>query len=581
MLPLLIAASIVSAEEAWYYPDRGSERAVIAADGTLDGIPVRRTGAIMVRTDHPAVLENLPWVDEVEPLGRGDRVFRVHTVLGSDELALSRSLWARDDVTWAHPDLALQLVPHTLPDDPYVADQWHIENTGQDGWTEGIDIDAPTAWPFATGAGGLIAIIDTGVDTDHPDLIATSGWDYIGRDEDSNPDLEYDGAPHGTCAAGVAAASGDNGIGVAGVAYDAEVYGIRLIGGDTSYGDMYDAFVEATDAGAWVLSNSWGFGSDCPSFNLPATIRSALEHVEEEGRGGLGAVVVTSAGNGNCDASGDGFQSYWTIVGVAAVNGDDDRESYSSYGAIVDIAAPSGGLLTTDISGDDGYGSYEGDSDYIGWFSGTSAAAPVVSGVLALMFEANPRLTAEQARDVLCETAVRIDMGSYGYDEEGWNAYYGCGRVDAGGAVLAVANTAPPAPTMLRPLGSSYEDRVVLRWSPADDNDGDWLDYEVGWWTGDDSSAATVTTIQDTSLDITGQVAAGDTVSWQVVPSDLWGTGEATEVQTFDVQAIPDPPIDDEPATCASARTGRLTWACLLVPIALVTDRRSGAHRRA
>ena len=570
MLTMMILVSLASAEEAWFFPDSGSERATIAPDGTLDGIPVQRTGAIVLRSDHPDALLDLPWVASVEGLGRGDTVFRVHTVPGTDELARSRELHARADVTWAHPDLEFNPVPHTLPDDPYVAEQWHLDNTGQDGWTPGVDIDAQTAWSLSTGDGGLIAIIDTGVDMDHPDLVVTSGWDYVGDDADSSPDLEYDGAPHGTCAGGVAAAAGGNGVGVAGVAYDAEVYGVRFIGGSTSYGDLYDAFVESVDAGAWVLSNSWGFGSDCSSFSIPATIRSALEYAEEQGRGGLGTAVVTSAGNGYCDASGDGFQSYWTIIGVAAVDGNDQHEDYSNFGSIVDIAAPSGGLLTTDISGDDGYGTYNDDPDYIGWFSGTSAAAPVVSGVLTLMFEANPRLTAEQARELLCDTAVRIDTGAYPYDSAGWSEYYGCGRIDAGAAVLAVANEAPPAPELLGPAELAYEDLVVLRWLTSDDADRDWLDYRVSWWLGDDSADAVIETTSTTSLDLTGQVQAGDAITWQVVPSDLWGDGDPSQLGSFQVQAIPDPPEPERPHSCSSVRSrglSALLFGLLLVPL--------------
>ncbi len=571
MLSLMIMVSLVSAteapersaEELWYFPDESPRRAALDPQGTLGGVPVQRTGAIVLRTDHPERLGALPWVSSVEGLGHGDRVFRVQTTPGTDEFLRSRELRELGGVSWAHPDLAFEAVLHGLPDDPYAPDQWHLENTGQHGWLEGVDIDVLTAWSIATGAGELISIIDTGVDFTHPDLAASSGWDYVGFDDDSSPELSYDGAPHGTCAAGVAAGIGDNGIGVAGVAYDAEVYGIRFIGGMTSYGDLYDAFVESVDAGAGVLSNSWGFGDGCGSWTLPATVRSALEYAEEQGRGGLGAAVVASAGNANCDGSGDGFLSFWSVVGVAATNGYDERESYSNYGSIADIAAPSGGLLTTDISGEDGYGDYDGDDDYIGWFSGTSAAAPVVSGVLALMFEANPRLTAAQAREVLCDTALRIGTGEYDYDGDGWNEWYGCGRVDAGAAVLAVANTAPAPPELLSPTSGAYLDRVVLTWAPADDLDGDWLDYRVRWWLGDAQDSGIEENTRGTSLDITGLVEPGDVVNWQVLPVDLWGEGEVSATGSFEVLAIPDPPMPPQ-GGCASAG-GSAGWCGALL----------------
>ncbi len=573
MLALMIMVSFAAAEEAWFFPGSGPQRAIIAPDGTLDGIPVRRTGAIVARCDHPAALAALPWVAAVEPLGNGE-LLRIVTVAGTDELARSRWLRARGDVAWAHPDLAFSPVLHELPDDPYVAQQWHLENTGQGGWTAGVDIDAPTAWALATGVGGLIAVVDSGVDTEHPDLIVTAGWDYIGDDADSNPDPETDGsAAHGTCAAGVAAAAGDNGVGVAGVAYDAEIYGIRLIGGDTTYSDLYDTFVEATDAGAWVLSNSWGFGSDCPTFGIPATVQDALDYAEEHGRGGLGAAVVASAGNGDCDVSGDGFQAWHNVISVAASNGHDEREYYSSFGDVVDITAPSGGLLTTDISGGEGYGDYNGDADYIGWFSGTSAAAPVISGVLALMFEANPRLTAAQAREVLCDTAVRIDPGSYGYDETGWNPYYGCGRVDAAAAVFAVASEPPEAPELLGPALEAYADRVVLRWAPAHDADDDWLDYEVGWWIGHNSHDKTLEVTASTSLDITDRVEVGTTYGWQVTPRDSWGDGEPSAVGSFEVLAIPEPPED--PAGGCSSIPARRSSLGLLALLGLLGVRRA------
>lgn len=571
MTALLLLPALAFAEDSWFYLDEGGARATIAPDSTLAGLPVRRTGAVVVATTAPEALTALPGVVAVEPLGRGDRVFRLRTAPGTDEVALARALHGRPGIAWANPDLALPIVPHDLPDDPYVPDQWHLQNVGQQGWTPGCDIDAPTAWALTTGAGMMVAVIDTGIDTDHPDLSVTPGWDYVDGDADPNPDPEYDGWPHGTCAAGLAAARGDNALGVAGVAYDAEVYAIKLIGGESSYSDIYDAFVEATDAGADVISNSWGF-LDCQNFMLPATIREGFDHAEEQGRGGLGTAMVFSAGNGNCDASWDGMLGYDTVIGVAAVDGDDEREWYSSYGAIVDVAAPSGAVLTTDPAGSEGYGAWRDDPDYYGYFSGTSAAAPVVSGTLALMFAANPRLTAAEAREVLYATADRIHPEEWEYNGRGWSRYMGYGRIDAGAAVLAVADAAPRAPAPLGPTDEAYEDAVTLRWAPAEDADGDWLTYTVTWWL-DGASTATVEETTGTTLDLTGQVSVGDSVTWQVQAADLWGFGAYPDAQRFEVLAIPERPEPTATGCTARPRGRLLPWALAL--LALVAPRRA------
>ncbi|MCB9766089.1 MAG: S8 family serine peptidase [Alphaproteobacteria bacterium] len=572
MSSLLLFLSTAMAGPSWFYPDRGPEHAVLTKDGHVGDLPVRLTGAVLARTADPAALAALPEVEDWDPLG-GD-VVRLFVAEGVDELALSRALWAREDVAWSHPDFAVRWQPTTLPNDPYVADQWHLRNTGQQGWTEGVDIDAETAWAFSTGAGGLIAVIDSGVQTDHPDLVVTSGWDYVDFDNDSNPDVHYSGGPHGTSAAGLAAATGDNGLGVAGVAYDAEVYGIKLLGGETTLGDLYNSFVESVDAGAWVLSNSWGFDNGCAEFETYAAIRDAIDYAEDQGRGGLGTAVVFSAGNGNCDIGGDGLQAHPSVISVAAANGNDEREGYSSYGEYVDITAPSGGVLTTDLTGSDGYDAFNGDEDYTPSFTGTSAAAPIVSGVIALMFGANERLTVAQAREVLCETAARTEVDEAGYDGAGWSPYFGCGRVDAGAAVAAVANSAPPAPELLGPVDEAYVERALLSWAPAADADDDWLRYEVSWSLN--GEAQEPVTVEGTALDLTEQVAIGDTVDWSVVARDLWGPGAVTEGH-FSVVATPVKPEPEAPAGVCGVGGGAAAASSLIaMGAALLRRRRRG-----
>ncbi len=370
-------------------------------------------------------------------------------------------------------------------------------------------------------------------------------------------------------------AIGDNGVGVAGVAYDSSVYAIRLIGGDTDLDDIHDAFVEATNAGAWVLSNSWSFGEECPEIPLYGVLEEAMTYAEEEGRDGLGTAIVLSAGNGNCDISYDQFQGFYPAISVAATNGNDDREGYSSFGEHVDVAGPAGGVLTTDLSGEPGYGSWNDDPDYYGYFSGTSAAAPVVSGVLTLMFGANPHLTAAEARDVLRETAVRVDVENGGYDEDGWSPYYGYGRVDAGAAVLAVANDLPAPPVVLGPRDEAWVDRVLLRWEPATDPDGDWLTYELSWWKGDEPSTVAVHEIDGTTFDLTGLAATGETVSFWVRSADPWHHGTESEVVSFTVTEYELPP--EEGCSVGGNRGG---WGSGIASmLALLLAARCRVHR--
>ncbi|MFT5681424.1 MAG: subtilisin family serine protease [Myxococcota bacterium] len=547
VLTLTLLLSTASAE-GWFYPNETDIQVELPASWSL-------TGALMIRLDSPESPLLHADIESVEWLTRRPAVARVNLKAGADPLEVSRDLHGRDGVQWAHPDIRLPIVTHTLPNDPMVGDQWHLENTGQVG-SPGTDVNAEEAWEYSTGAGQLIAIIDSGTDPDHPDLAVVNGYDYVDGDDDSYP---ADGNAHGTACAGLAAGQGDNGIGVAGVAYDAEVYGIRFIGSDSSE-SFYDAFTEAVDAGATVLSNSWGVSNACTGFSLPAAYTAAMDYAEEEGRGGLGTVIVFAAGNDDCDISNDGFLAGEHVVGVAAVSSSDIKEWYSSYGDLVDISAPSGGVVTTDISGESGYGSHQGDEDYTGSMSGTSASTPIVAGVFALMFSANDRLTAADARDILCQTATRNDILDADYDESGWSPYYGCGRVDAGAAVAAVANSAPNAPASEVPDASVYEDRIWLDWSAATDPDSDRLTYRVVWSV--DGGEPVETIVDGLSLELTDEAEAGQSLTWQVGAIDLWGDGPMSPEYTQTVIARPVATAEESGGCQAAA--GGIWWLGLM-----------------
>lgn len=576
---VLLLCALARADDTFFL---GAGDARVSMAELLRGTVVTgRTGALLVKSDDVQALARRAEVQEVVALAGG--VTKVIPRPGVDDLALARALHGSAGVAWVNPVLTLALRPTEIPDDPLYAAQWHLENSGQGGRIAGVDIDAEQAWAYATGKGQIVAVIDTGVQVDHPDLAVIPGRDYIDRDDDPSPEA-IDGGPHGTGVAGIAAAVGNDGIGVAGVAYDAEVYAIRLIGGNTSTEDLYDSFAEAVDAGAGVINNSWGYYGCDP---VPAidTFREMFNYANTEGRGGLGTVVVFAAGNDGCDNSNDGMLGNAKVIGVAALEWTDVRASYSNFGDNVDIAAPTGLLTTDETPG--GYGDHGGDDAYWDGFSGTSGAAPVVAGTVALMLEANPRITAKQVRDALCDTAVRNAIDSAEWDEEGWSPWYGCGRINAGAAVAAVANTAPlpPVPAFVR--AEVQEGRAILAWEPAVDPDGDVRAYDVAWWRGDDVEGAATVSTTGTWIDLGAELTAGDLVSWRVLAHDAWGPSEWSATSSFTVLAAaeapdPAPPAaevastPDEPPAATACATGSATAnaAALVLAVGACARRR-------
>lgn len=581
----LIASVSLAAESPAFHPTKDGDPAWVTEAGRLRivgssgaGVAVRPTGTVLARAADPAGLLEVAGVRRVVPLRGDGRTVRLELEDGFTSAEVARRLFDASHVEWAHPDFILPLVAHEVPDDPYFAAQWHLDNVGSDASAAGVDVRAMDAWRYTDGAGGLIAIVDSGVQTDHPDLSVINGYDYADRDDDSNP---TDNA-HGTAAAGLAAAIGWNGTGVTGVAHGADVYGIRLLGGATTLEDVRDAFIEATDAGAWVINNSWGFGEGCPDIPRLGAIEDGLEYAEANGRDGLGTVVVFSAGNGGCDMSNNWMLGFDTVVAVGATNRADVLESYSSYGDFIDITGPSGGVLTTDMVGDAGYGAFEGDGDYWAGFSGTSASAPIVSGVFGLMFAANESLSAADARQLVCDTATRIDVGVADYDADGWSSLYGCGRIDAGAAVATVANQLPGEVVVTGPGAEVWADEVWLRWAAAEDPDGDLADYAVRWWVnGDEDEAQTVET-SSTELDLTGQVSVGDLISWRIVAVDAWGAGPETAAPDALVLAPQQPPAPESPAAqqevsagCSTLQSQLSHWGVFVLMLGVLVRGRS------
>lgn len=326
--------------------------------------------------------------------------------------------------------------------DPMVKAQWHLNNTGQYRAIPGNDARIFGAWNAGyTGNGVVVASVDDGVFTAHPDLAPnydpTGSHDFVDYHADPTPSGSYS---HGTSVAGVMAAAADGATCGVGVAFNAAISGLRLPL-NISQTDAQEAMaltygLQHND----IYNNSWGpldtgKGSDMQAPG-PLT-QEAFQRGVIEGRGGLGAIYVWAAGNGrdnHDNVNADGYASSIYTIAVAATDNAGRAAWYSEPGASILVNAPSsgpaGGGIRTTASG------AEGCTEA---FGGTSAASPLVSGVVGLMLEANPNLTWRDVQHILVNSAQHNDPENPEWIQNGagyWvNHDYGFGRVNAETAV--------------------------------------------------------------------------------------------------------------------------------------------------
>ncbi len=406
-------------------------------------------------------------------------VVLVGAVFSRDAVEASARLGGLDGVISAEPELYREYELTATVDDPMHANQWHLSRPGPNQPVPGVgEIFVHGAWDVTKGAANVVvAVFDSGIDVDHEDLAANmvAGFDPSAGDEDPRAECSAssDGRgasatcpqdqpykeSHGTAVSGVVAARGDNNLGVSGVCPQCSIMPVRLLGDQVGSGlSTAEAFTRAVNMGAWVINNSWGPGRS-RYFPMSASERGAFDHARTTGRGGKGTVIVFAAGNSRANVASDPYASHPFTVAVAASSNLDDWANYSNYGKEIDVAAPSlggtisednHGLLTADVTGDDGYD----PSAYTPDFSGTSAASPVVAGLAGLILAASPDLTAEQVRLVLTRSAdkIRADkidwMDIFGqdinmvfaYDDTGHSIGFGYGRVNATAALRLAAD---------------------------------------------------------------------------------------------------------------------------------------------
>lgn len=353
-------------------------------------------------------------------------------------------------VASAAPLLGWRKVGRHVPDDPRYAwsasntnYQWHLNNTGQNGSIAGLDVNVAQVWDDFRGAGVTVAVVDDGLQVAHPDLAPNANTSI---DHDWNDGTPDDPTPpsggfwdHGTSVAGVIAGRGDNGIGVTGAAPMAGLVGLKILTADTTEAEDAEALGWRTDI-VDISNNSWGEADDGRTlFSPQPLVRAALEDAVANGRGGRGTIYVWSAGNGRDDgdyANYDGYVNRPETIGVGAINYRGEQSWYSESGANVLISAPSDGdfgepgITTTTLTG---LGSYRDD------FGGTSSAAPLVSGVVALLLESNPELGWRDVQEILIRSARRVSPEDSGWSENGagfqFHHGFGAGMVDAAAAV--------------------------------------------------------------------------------------------------------------------------------------------------
>lgn len=327
------------------------------------------------------------------------------------------------------------MIPCSLtPNDPYYSSEWHLQK-----------ISAPDAWDISLGSSSVVvAILDSGVDSSHPDLKdkLVQGYNFY----DDNYDTS-DVYGHGTKVAGVVAAATNNGVGVASVGWSVSIMPIRVtdVNGYALLSLLSKGLVYAADRGAKIAVISFQiFGG--------SSLTSAAKYFVEKG-----GLIFAAGGNTGVYVS-DSDNPY--IISVSATTNTDSIASFSTYGPFIDLSAPGVSIYTTIRGG--GYGAV----------SGTSFSAPMAAGVAALIFSVNPSLSPGDIESILKSTAV--DLGDPGPD-----IYYGWGRIDASAALRKAAlylgqptqpDTTPPSAKIIYPVeGATLCGSVTVKVDASDD----------------------------------------------------------------------------------------------------------------
>lgn len=359
----------------------------------------------------------------------GGRSYLLPARSPAEAVSLAQQAAGAPGVAAAFPDVLLERSRAAAPwDDPLRGGQWYLD---------ALEMEAL----FARSEGDpavRIAVIDSGIDIAHPDLAGAvlAPYDAYSDDDDPSPDPgAYCSGPtdaicdeHGTAVAGIALARGDNGVGMVGLCPRCTLVPIKLLGeGRGAMSADVAAFEHAIAQDVAVINNSWGYTRATPA---PGPLAAVIARAATEPRGGKGALVVFAAGNDDRELRDDELTGLPGVLCVSAADRYGNPTNYTNRGASVDLAAPSATLSITP-----GGGSTE-------TFGGTSAAAPVVSGVAGWALSVAPALSAAELAALLVDTAQPNPLVTR--DGRGHHPIYGFGQLDPV-ALLAALDGGPSA----------------------------------------------------------------------------------------------------------------------------------------